>query len=405
MPDRNMNVVILSTASFPWGMAATNRVRCLAKGMMAENIDVEYIGLCGADVDNSPDKVRIGQVDGIKYSYPGGFAVRPRSWLIRRVDDFLAKSAILIKLVLMKLQGRLDAVLIYSRNHATVLFWSRFLHLLRIPVVLELCEWPLAIAATNNSGFKKAYKFCHDAVLSVDGVIPISSYIEGEVFKIAKGAGKLIPSFRVPILIDIEETNQAEGSINIHQQPYLLYIGAVSYFDIAKHVVDISEKLEKEKIGIKIKFTGGGSSSLFDKLKEYARSKGVLDNFEFTGFVRDEELSRLMRHATALLAPIPENLQSVSRFPTKLGYYLASGRPVITNAVGDVNVYLQDGNNAFVAPGCRPEYFAARLRSVLDDPESAGRIGINGRKRAIESFHYRQACRGIREFITSLQEQ
>ena len=38
-----------------------------------------------------------------------------------------------------------------------------------------------------------------------------------------------------------------------------------------------------------------------------------------------------------------------ARFSTKLGYYLASGTPIVTNSVGDVGLYLQDGINAFVA--------------------------------------------------------
>ena len=391
-----MNVLILSSSSFPWGMAATTRIRCLAKGMMAEGIHVEYIGLCGADVNYSTDKKSSGKIEGIRYLYPGGFAVRSRYWLVRRVDDFLGKWATLVKLGFMKLQGRLNVVVIYSRDHKTVLFWSIFLHLINLPVVLELCEWPLAIADTKNKGFKKAYAFCHDAVLSADAVIPISSYIEKEVITIAAAAGKSIPSFKIPILIDVEDTGITDDSADNNQQPYLLYTGAISYFDIAKLIVDISARLQEDNIRIKIKFTGGGSRNSFDSLKEYARDKGVLDNFEFTGFVNDEELARLMRGATALLAPLPENLQSTSRFPTKLGFYLASGSPVITNNVGEVEQYLQDNVNALVASGCHAGMIADKVKTVLGDPSSAKTLGKNGKKYAFKKFHYTRAAKGIR---------
>lgn len=408
--DEKVNVVILSSSSFPWGMAAITRVRCLAKGMMAEDMHVEYIGLCGADVqcstdiDYTVDRKRSGQAYGIKYSYPGGFAVRSRYWLIRRVDDFLGKWATLIKLGFMKFQRKLDVVVIYSRNHKVVLFWSRFLHLIKVPVVLELCEWPLAIADTKNKGFKKAYAFCHDAVLSVDAVIPISSYIEKEVLTIAAAAGKTIPSFKIPILIDVEDTDYSDDSADNNQQPYLLYAGAISYFDIAKLVVDISAELKKDNIQIKIKFTGGGSKNLFDALKEYARDKGVLDNFEFTGFLSDEDLAKLMLGATALLAPLPENLQSTSRFPTKLGFYLASGRPVITNAVGEVTQYLQDNVNAFVASNCQAGMIADKIRTVLGNQSHAKTIGENGKTCAFKNFHFIRAAEGVRSFFESLPD-
>lgn len=393
-----MSVLILSTSSFPWGMAATTRVRCLAKGMIAEGIDVKHIGLHGADVDYSPDKKSSGMADGIKYSYPGGFAVRSRYWLVRRADDFLGWSATLATLCLMKVQRKLDAVLIYSRHHNTVSFLTWFLHIMKVPVILELCEWPLAIADTRKTGFKEARAFCNDSVLLVDGVIPISTYIDCEVRNITEQAGKHIPSFRIPILIDVEDTDCAGGK---SQEPYLLYTGAISYSDIAKLVVDISARLREKGIEIKIKFTGGGSRNLFEALEVYAESKGVLDNFEFTGFVSDEKLARLMCNATALLAPLPENLQSISRFPTKLGYYLASGSPVVTNAVGDVKLYLQDGVNAAVAEKCDAALIAEKVENILADTESAQLISSNGKRFAFDTFHYRQATKGIRNFFES----
>ena len=102
-------------------------------------------------------------------------------------------------------RGELDIVIIYSRNHRTVLFWSRFLHLIGVPVALELCEWPLAISSANNRDNDKAWAFCHKALLAVDGIIPISSYIEQEALGIASAAGKTLPSFRIPILMDARE--------------------------------------------------------------------------------------------------------------------------------------------------------------------------------------------------------
>ena len=165
--------------------------------------------------------------------------------------------------------------------------------------------------------------------------------------------------------------------------------------DIARLVVDIASELRKDGISIRIVFTGGGSREKFDTIREYARQRGVLDRFRFTGYVSDEELNRLMRNATALLAPLPENLQSVARFPTKLGYYLASGRPVITNAVGDVQTYLLDNVNACIATACAPELFAQKVSLILSDPDSARRIGNNGKAMAFNTFHYLKATHGL----------
>jgi len=398
-----MNIVILSTSSFPWGMAATTRVRCLAKGMMADGINVEYIGLRGADVACTPDKRRAGSVGGVAYSYPGGFAVRPGSWLMRRVDDLLGTTMTFLKLLQMKRMGRLGLVMLYSRGPVVVKGWTRILHWMGARVVLELCEWPLAIAETKNSGFKQARAFCHEAVPMVDGVIPISSYIAQEVDRIMVGTGRRLPSFKIPILIDADrpvEDIPAEAS----GEPYLVYAGAISYFDIAMLIVDIAATLKDHGIDLPIKFTGGGKKMLFERLRAYAQEKDVLNYFEFTGYISDSELRLVMEGAVALLAPLPENLQSVARFPTKFGYYLSSGTPVVTNVIGDIGSYLEDGLNAYVADRCDAELIAKKIEGVMADRVRANMVGLRGKELAFDRFHYLNACRGIKPFFESLSE-
>ena len=101
-------------------------------------------------------------------------------------------------------------------------------------------------------------------------------------------------------------------------------------------------------------------------MKQYAAEKGVLHQFEFTGFVEEYQLYRLMQGSLALLAPLPQDLQTVARFSTKLGYYLASGAPVVTNAVGDVGLYLQDGVNAFIASKCNSRQIATQIERIIN---------------------------------------
>ena len=156
-------------------------------------------------------------------------------------------------------------------------------------------------------------------------------------------------------------------------------------------MVDTLHELKCRGVDLHVKITGGGKKKLIDKLKQYAAEKSVLQQLEFTGFVEECELHKLMRGALALLAPLPETLKSESRFSTKLGYYLASGSPVVTNAVGDVGLYLllQDGVNAFIAPKCNSRQIATQIEQIINDPIHAKEVGLNGRKLAFEKFHYK----------------
>lgn len=393
-------IIISDTASFPWGMASTTRVRNIAKGLMAEGAKVKYFGLRAADVESSSEKKREGEVDGICYSYPGGFAVRSGNWFYRRLDDFLGKWLSVRKILLLKLTGKLDAVVIYSRNSKIVLFWIRFFHLIKVPVILEICEWPLANVGSNRVCLKNAERFCRDAVLATDAALPISRYIHEQVQNVAQMAGRTIPLFTIPIMIDIDPTDINDSALTGEQ--YLLYSGSIAYMDIAQFVVDVSRELKNRGISIAIRFTGGGNSEAFENLKAYARKHEVLETLEFTGFLQEKHLWSMMRGAVALLAPLPDNCQSKARFPTKLGYYLASGRPVVTTSVGSVQEYLIDCTNAYIAEDYTPKSVADAIEKVLMNRDRANEIGKCGKKLAYEIFHYKNACKGIIEFIMSI---
>lgn len=396
-------LIISESSSFPWGMASASRVRNIAKGLIASGVHVAYVGLRGATVDFSTDKKRNGNVQGIEYSYPGGFAVSSNNWWVRRLDDFLGKWLSVVKILSLKLRGEIDVVILYSRNHKVVIFWSKLLRMIKVPVVLELCEWPLAIAETKGKGFEYARKFCHNAVLSVDAILPISCYIENEVKKIAANAQRDIPLLKIPILVDTEINEDTKKTESMHQ--YLLYCGSISYMDIARFIVDVSCELKKRGRDISIKFTGGGSPDALNKLKEYANEKGVLDHFQFTGFVYAQELHELMAGALALLAPLPDDLQSQARFPTKLAYYLSSGSPVITTAVGSVNEYLVDSKNAFIAETYAVDKIADKIECVVDDPALALQVSKKGQDVAFKEFYFKNACKGLKEFLFSLESK
>lgn len=400
--NKQFNILIISeAASFPWGMAASNRVRNLAKGAKTSQSIIEYMGLRGvSNPTPSKEYKKSGIFEGIKYFYPGGFSVRPTNWLMRRLDDILGASFSVLNVLYKKITGKIDLVIIYSRSYTVVSFWTRFLHFMHLPVVLEVCEWPLAKAESGIYKDKKARKYCYKAIPEVDAVIPISNYIDNEIRKIAKDKNKRIPSFLIPIIIDIDQ-HQFLPKRKIHN-PYLLYSGYMGYIEIAKLVIDTLVELNNRGFNIPLIFTGSGPQKFFGLIKQYASEKNILHKIEFTGLVEEYKLYKLMGEALGLLAPLPDNLLTKARFSTKLGYYLISGTPVITNAVGDVELYLQDENNAYIAKDFNKYDFAAKIEQIITNPIKAEEVGRNGQKVAMNKFHYSEACRGFNSFLQDI---
>jgi glycosyltransferase involved in cell wall biosynthesis len=66
---------------------------------------------------------------------------------------------------------------------------------------------------------------------------------------------------------------------------------------------------------------------------------------------------------------------------------MACGRPVVASAGGALPEVIGDhGECGMLVAGDRPDDFARALRSLVDDPQSASRMGVCGRERAASRF-------------------
>lgn len=120
-----------------------------------------------------------------------------------------------------------------------------------------------------------------------------------------------------------------------------------------------------------------------DLVKELKLAETVV----FTGIVSASEMPQLLKNAEVLALSRPANMQSKYGFPTKLGEYLLTGNPVVVTAVGDIPLFLHDGDNALISEPDNPEAFATKMNWVLSHKDDARAIGEKGQKTALQSFN------------------
>lgn len=115
----------------------------------------------------------------------------------------------------------------------------------------------------------------------------------------------------------------------------------------------------------------------------------------FTGSLTRPEVIERLNSAYCLALARPANVQAEHGFPTKLGEYLSTGRPVVITGVGDIPMYLEDGYNAFVSVPGRAKAFAAKLAECLADEERATEIGERGRELVYHQFNYKSVTKVV----------
>ena len=76
-----------------------------------------------------------------------------------------------------------------------------------------------------------------------------------------------------------------------------------------------------------------------------------------------------------------------ARFSQKIAEYLATGRPVVTTAVGEIPYYFKHGVDAYVTKFSPGEY-ADCLNFILEHPRAADAVGAAGHELGASEFNY-----------------
>ena len=120
---------------------------------------------------------------------------------------------------------------------------------------------------------------------------------------------------------------------------------------------------------------------------ELVEQLGLQESVIFTGPKSPEEVPQLLKNATILALDRPDSLQAQNGFPTKLGEYMLTGNPVCVTNVGDIPLFLNDGESAMVAEHDNVEDFSSKLLWVIEHPQEAAIIGKRGQEVALEHFN------------------
>lgn len=136
--------------------------------------------------------------------------------------------------------------------------------------------------------------------------------------------------------------------------------------------------------------------------QQLIKDLGLQESIVFTGIVSSSDMPQLLKNATILALDRPDSLQAQCGFPTKLGEYLLTENPVVVTEVGDIPLFLKDGESALLAEERNPEDFASKLMWALENPVKAAEIGKNGARVALSKFNYLTETKKMLNMINKL---
>jgi phosphatidylinositol alpha-1,6-mannosyltransferase len=126
-----------------------------------------------------------------------------------------------------------------------------------------------------------------------------------------------------------------------------------------------------------------GAGPRLPSLLGLARRLGVSDRVRFCARVSDEDLPRYLALADVFVFPSQSRLEG---FGLAVAEAMAVGLPVVIADMPGVREVIEPGQEGLLAEPLLADDLAAKIRTLLDDPELARRMGAAGRRRAEERY-------------------
>ncbi len=181
----------------------------------------------------------------------------------------------------------------------------------------------------------------------------------------------------LPLIVDLKLFNMLEKDKKV--QNYIAYCGN---FDNNKDgipiLIDAFKEIVVDFSEIKLFLIGGGEFKQEQILHQKIIDLGLGEKVIFTGKISHEQIPNLLGNAKLLTLARPSNKQAEGGIPSKIGEYLACGVPFVVTKVGELDRFLRDEENCYMAEPNSVEDFAKKMKQALNDKNSEI-IAQNGR--------------------------
>lgn len=240
--------------------------------------------------------------------------------------------------------------------------------------------WGGGFAVTHGKIIAKVLTWCERNFIKVaDKVTYVSDYLGKEIEKIDPEIIKVkIENGANSKQISVMDKNEVRKKFG-YEEDKILAVSIGNTYTASFGLM--LEAFKRAKVKIKnLRLLLVGSVVIKDEFKDLFKSLG--ENVVLVGSKPYSEIPSYMAIADVLLLPMDNDPIELARFPMRFGDYLCAGRPIVSNAVGEVKYYLEKYNAGLISPPASTKEFGDNILLVLKDKKLAEQLSRNARKLA-----------------------
>ena len=393
------NYFLITSQNFPEGGAGATYLNLFCHGMQINGYRISVFLLKGFAFGNYEYKGPRKNVTayGVPYTYLG-FTQRPTNQFLKLAEEFTSLLRLLIFLFSLSGKRKSSTLLVFNSELQSNIPIHQVSRLFRIRTVKFVAEFidrsqfrGSFLRELKWYGFVINFKYINK---HSDKLIVFSFFLKNEYVKMGYNENNIIVQ---PNLTDFEfwksENSQVKYTIGYSGAPYL----KDGLLDLFKAV----SLLQGEGILLNLLVIGDATfgKSLIPGLKEECVRLNISDKVTFTGLVDSSAVKQHLSECKILAITRPSTVQTQAGFPTKLGEYFATTRPILSTDFGDIKRYFNDGVDLVLAETGNPDSIALKIKWILLNDQIVELIARTGYNNARKLLDYQTAIKRIIEFI------
>jgi len=399
---RNGHVVIVTSVPFPNGFAPANRIMAYAKGFTENNYSCEVV-VIKPNIEKSNKGFKTdGVFEDVKYKFPGNIInANEKNILIRQFQYQYSVIKSLLYIVyntLIKKQS--DIIIYYGTDVFVELQLTILSHLFNVVILTEQSEKPLLYNSEKLLP-KSIVKFLYYKIIfkRYTGILAMTVPIRAFFCNIG------IPADKILLISHTVSLHRFEGTMMNSNEQYYAFTGSLN--EQKDGVLSLLDSLAIVKLKypeIKLKVAGYGSEIDVELFRQKIKDLGLFRNVDYLGSLQGIDAIKLIQNARALVSFRPSSIQAEYGFPTKVVEYLATGNPVITTLTGDLRLFLINNENSFTTSPGDIEGFAKQWIIILQDFDSAKKVGAQGKELVMNVFNPKIQTKKIISYYMNLNQ-
>ena len=177
--------------------------------------------------------------------------------------------------------------------------------------------------------------------------------------------------------------NDVRAKLGYRNSDFVLgYSSQDTFYDMAP-VFEALKIAHDKAPQIKLLLVGKHSRAIAEAIKQH----GLEPVTCLAGFVSDSDYPKYLAAADAFVVPFPETTYNIGRWPNKFGDYLAAGRPIVFNPVGDLAGFAH--NPPGIACSFSAESFAHAFCRLAENRQARNGFRLRAQQLMRDRFNWK----------------